>query len=100
MIMLFTCLENKTNNLQLLSNWKYKKILVGHVSGKTGLSNRVPYVLSCQRDLRSNVLAWQHDLRDNVPACQRAKSVPTSHFYVPTYQTASQCFNLACHCAK
>ena len=101
--MLFTCLENKTNNLQLLSKRVYTKIfLVGHVSGKTSLLNQVPYMPTCQRGRRANVLPCQHGLCVNVPACQLAKSVPTSHFYVPTCHTACQCFNLdlKCQCAK
>ena len=43
---------------------------------------------------------WQ---RACVPAwftCQRVKSVPSSHFYVPTCHKARQCFNLACQRAK
>ena len=51
----------------------------------------------------------QHDLRAHVPTCKRAKSVPISHFYVPTCQSANkranvpksyQLFNLACQHAK
>ena len=43
-------------------------------------------MLGCQRGLRANVLACHCGLHTNVLACQRAKSVPTSHFYVPTCQ--------------
>ena len=32
----------------------------------------------------------QRDLRAHVPTYQRAKSVPTSHFYVPTCQRANK----------
>ena len=88
--MLVTCLEKKTNNLQLLSKWKYIKIfLVGHISGKISLLNCVPYVPACQQGLRGNV-----------SACQCAKSVPTAHFYIPTCHTAGQHFNLVCQHAK
>ena len=38
------------------------------------------------RAKRAYVLACQRGLRANVPKCQRAKNVPTSHFYVPTCQ--------------
>ena len=48
----------------------------------------MPCVPECQRGLRANVLACQHGLRTSVTACQRAKSVPVSHFYVPTCQRA------------
>ena len=90
----------------------------------------MPCVPECQRRLRANVLACQRGLRINVTACQRAKSLPVSHFYVPTcqrairrpnvltwranvpnggpifqlgmltYQEACQFFNLACQRAK
>ena len=46
------------------------------------------------------MLACQRGLRANVPACQGAKSVPSSHFHVPTCHKAWQCFNLACQRAK
>ena len=59
------------------------------------LLNRAPCAPACQRGLRANVPEY-----DTVPACQRAKSVSTSHFYVPTYHTSCQCFNLACQRAK
>ena len=51
------------------------------------------YVLTwstCQHGLRANVLAWQRGLCANVPACQRAKSVPVSHFYVSRCQWMCQ----------
>ena len=39
-----------------------------------------------------------------VPTCERAKSMPTFHFYMPTYQKTChemcQYFNLACQYAK
>ena len=60
----------------------------------------MPCVPACQRGLRANVLACQRGLRANVPACQGAKSVPSSHFHVPTCHKAWQCFNLACQRAK
>ena len=50
------------------------------------LLNFVPCVRACQRGLRANVLACHHGLRVDLPACQHAKSVPTSHFYLPTCQ--------------
>ena len=54
------------------------------------LLNRVPCVPACHRGLHANVLAYQHGLRANVLACQRAKSVPTSYFYVPTCLRANE----------
>ena len=45
---------------------------------------------ACQGGIRTNVLACQRGLRANVPARQCAKNVPTSHFYVPTWQLTCQ----------
>ena len=55
--------------------------------------NCAPCVPACQRGLRANVLAYQRGLRAYVPAwftCLCAKSVPSSHFYVPTCQWTCQ----------
>ena len=38
----------------------------------------------------------QQDLRAYVPACQRAKNVSPSYFYIPMSHKTSQCFNFAC----
>ena len=46
--------------------------------------------IACHAYLRANVLAGQRGLRANVPGCQRVKSVPSSHFYVPTCQKTCQ----------
>ena len=53
-----------------------------------------------QRDLRVNVLVFQRGLHANVPAWQRAESMQTFYFFVPTCHTACQCFNLVCEQAK
>ena len=46
-------------------------------------------------NLRANVLACPRGLHANVLACQRAKSVATSYFYVPTCHKTCQFFKLA-----
>ena len=56
--------------------------------------------------MRPYVPAWSTCPHAHVPTCQHAKSVITSHFYVPinlpTCQSAKgvPVFNLACQCAK
>ena len=55
------------------------------------------------RAMRTCVTTWSACQRACVPAwftCQRVKSVPSSHFYVPTCHKARQCFNLAYQRAK
>ena len=55
------------------------------------------------RAIRTCVRTWSACQRACVPAWftyQRAKSVPTSHFYVPTCQMVCQFFNSACQRAK
>ena len=69
--------------------------MLGRINGKwvstliptKSLLNRVPFVPACQS---ASVPAW---FRCQVLACQRglrAKSVPGSHFYVPTCQKTCQ----------
>ena len=60
----------------------------------------MPYAPACQTGLRASMLAYQRGLRANVPACQRAKSVPASHFYVPTCQCAIRRANVLTWRAK
>ena len=83
-------------------------ILLARAYPLQSLLNRVPCVPACERGLRANVMIACHlGLRANVPACQRAESVPSSHFSranvpknVPTCQRACQFFNLLCQRAK
>ena len=55
------------------------------------------------RTMRASVSTWSTCQPACVPAWfmyQRAKSVPTSHFYVASCQTVWQCLSLACERAK
>ena len=47
----------------------------------------VPKWCTCRHSLRSNVTGCQRGLRNNVIASQHAKSVPTSHFYIPACES-------------
>ena len=78
--MLFTCLENKTNNLQLLSNWKYKL--------DTYLEKRVCQIV-CHTCCRASVIYGPTFLRGSmiyVTMCLRAKVLKVCQLHIFTYQ--------------
>ena len=68
------------------------------------LLNCMAFVPVCQHGLCTNIFVCQHGLCGNVLACQHAKSVQTSHFYVPinvvTCYKKFQCLNMMCYHAK